>query len=89
MPEDRVTELENKVRELTELVENMQNYHTATPEFRKTIARANIDSDTKTATSENQAVDEAGSNTYNVLRPPDGFDKATISGTTHYYPYYL
>lgn len=42
----------------------------------------------KVATTENQAVDEGGSATYNVLKEPDGFLEVAINGTTYYLPYY-
>lgn len=38
----------------------------------------------KSASSENQAVDEGGSATYSVLKAPDGFLELTI-GTIKYY----
>lgn len=45
--------------------------------------------DSKSATSENQAVDEGGVATYSVLKPPDGFAKAVLdTGSTVYIPYY-
>lgn len=40
----------------------------------------------KSSTSENQAVDEAGSASYSVLKPPDAFIQATVSGTIYYIP---
>lgn len=42
----------------------------------------------KLASSEDQAVNEGGSSTYNVLKSPDGFDQFEVDGVTHYYPYY-
>jgi len=42
----------------------------------------------KLANSENQAVDEAGAGTYNVLGNPTGFVVMTLSGTDTYIPYF-
>ena len=42
----------------------------------------------KSATSENQAVSESGSDSYSVLAPPDAFAQITVSGATIYIPYY-
>lgn len=42
----------------------------------------------KSASSENQAVDEAGAGSYSVLKPPDGFEERTVNGQTRYYPYW-
>ena len=87
-PEQQIERLTNQLRELTTLVENMQNYHTCTPEFRKTINRGDVVTDGKSASSENQAVDEGATGTYSVLKPPDGFVKVIIDGTNYYIPYY-
>jgi len=40
----------------------------------------------KTATSEDQAVNEGGVATYNVLKSPDKFLKITVDGVVHYIP---
>lgn len=45
-----------------------------------------VTSSTKGATSENQAVNEGGSATYNVLKAPDGFLQITINGVLYYIP---
>lgn len=43
-------------------------------------------SSTKSATSENQAVNEGGSASYSVLKAPDGFLQVQISGVTYFIP---
>ena len=43
---------------------------------------------TKLATSENQAVNEAGASSYNVLKAPDAFLEIVVSGATKYIPIY-
>jgi hypothetical protein len=46
-------------------------------------------SDTKSSSSENQAVNEGGTATYNVLKPPDGFARVVLdTGEVVYIPYY-
>ena len=42
----------------------------------------------KGADTEDQAVNEAGAGTYDVLGDPVGFLKVTIGGTVHNVPYY-
>ena len=39
--------------------------------------------------TEDQAVNEAGSGTYDVLGDPDGFLEIQIAATTYHLPYYL
>jgi len=43
---------------------------------------------TKDLDSEDQAVNEGGAGTYDVLGDPDGFLEFTVQGTTYYIPYY-
>ena len=43
---------------------------------------------TKSITSENQAVNEAGVATYSVLKTPDAFLKVTVGTTTYNIPVY-
>jgi len=47
-----------------------------------------LESSAKAASSENQAVDEAGAASYNVLKTPDGFRQVTTGGTTLYFAYW-
>lgn len=47
-----------------------------------------IVADSKSASSENQAVNEGGVATYNVLKPPDGFVSTVLNGATIYIPYF-
>ncbi len=42
----------------------------------------------KSATSEDQAVDEGGAGTYAVMGDPIGFLDITIGATTYYVPYF-
>ena len=50
---------------------------------------ATLSLSSKSASSENQVVNEAGAATYSVLKPPDGFEKRIVNGIAHYYPFYL
>lgn len=43
----------------------------------------------KTVASETQAVDEGGTDTYDVPKIHSGFVQTSINGTTIYIPYYL
>ena len=43
-------------------------------------------SSSKSATSENKSVNEAGVATYSVLNPPDAFIQITVNGTLYYIP---
>ena len=52
------------------------------------IEFARLSASTKSASSENQAVNEAGAASYSVLKPPDGFREFVVSGNTLYIPFY-
>lgn len=41
---------------------------------------------TKSATSENQSVNESGVSSYSVLKAPDAFLQVQVSGSTYYIP---
>lgn len=47
-----------------------------------------IDLSNKSASSENQAVNEGGIATYFVMKPPDGFVQLTKNGVVIYIPYF-
>lgn len=57
--------------------------------FRSRFAQGNgVTADSKSATSENQLVNEGGGSAYYVLKAPAGFVKVVIDGTTRYIPVY-
>lgn len=85
---ERIKQLETQLAELKSLVVGMQNYNTITPEFRNVLNRATIGTSGKASGSENQVVNEGGAATFSVLKPPDGFDQATVNGVVHYFPYF-
>jgi len=90
--EERVTQLENTIQELQRRLDQLNSNST----IPKNVGDAFIERtktkvivlSSKSASSENQAVDENGMGTYNVLKTPDGFASTDISGTTYYFPYF-
>lgn len=57
--------------------------------FRERFKNNKLLTSTKSATSENQAVDEGGASTYSVLKAPDGFVEVYLDdGTLIYLPYF-
>lgn len=76
-------------------IESLENSATVSYEVESALReRFNINSFTpltgsvKLATSENQAVNEGGTQSYSVLKTPDGFLQTTINGIVYYIPYY-
>lgn len=57
-------------------------------QYERVDTLASISTSSKGATSENQAVNEAGVNSYSVLKAPDAFIEITISGAVKYVPIY-
>ena len=89
-------EQEQQLRELTDFKRNMERSSTIPlaidQAFRERFANIAIDeitSSSKSASSENQSVNEAGVATYSVLNPPDAFLKVTVGTTTYNIPVYL
>lgn len=54
--------------------------------FRARFLGNAVNSSNKSASSENQAVNEGGSASYNVLKSPDAFLQVTINNTIYYIP---
>lgn len=48
-----------------------------------------IENSTKSSSSENQAVNEGGTGTYNVLKPPASFLRVEVGNIAYYLPSYL
>lgn len=80
--------LKKEVEALRRIVDSMQSPVTVSPEFNQVLSSSTLSASSKGASSENQAVNEAGVSSYNVLGTPDGFDERNDGGTTKYYPYY-
>lgn len=94
--EQEIEQLKNRVSELESVIKSFMNYSTIPHEFdqafRERFELRKLETLTKTstksATSENQAVNEGGAGIYSVLKAPDGFDERNDGGTVKYYPYY-
>lgn len=88
-------ELQRQINELREQIESLKNSATIPYDVEQSM-RTRLEIDTfskikassKSASSENVTVDEAGSSTYPVLGIPDGFDERIDGTTTKYYPYW-
>lgn len=87
-------ELEKRVEKLEREVQSLRSFATIPFDIEKAldsrlgVTERSATLSSKGATSEDQAVDEAGSATYNVLPSPDGFLVVTITGTSYFLPYY-
>lgn len=57
------------------------------PNFAKVFTTLKSQS-TKNASTETRAVNESGSSSYNVAKPPAGFFLFTVGATDYYIPYY-
>lgn len=92
---DEITALRQRIEELETVVNKLRADATIPYEIGEAFnSRLRIDdlaklaSSAKVATSEDQAVNEAGAGTYNVLKSPDGFREYTVGSQTFYFPYY-
>lgn len=87
-------ELQRQINILTKRLDALTNTQTIPLEvdraFRERFrdSLGTLSTSTKSASSENQAVDEGGTDTYSVLGAPDGFDQRSENGIIKYYPYY-
>ena len=85
----QIQELREDVNTLKQVIASLNGVNLLSPEMKKTLTELNVSSSTKGSTTERVTVVESGSDVHTVLDEPDGFDKATIGGAVHYYPYYL
>lgn len=93
---DKTQELQNQIDELKAKIDLIYNSsdipHDVEQAFRtrfqleRVDTLASITTSNKSATSENQSVDEGGLATYSVLKAPDAFIQITISGAVKYIP---
>lgn len=87
---------EEERRQLQELIEFKKSLESETTipftvgeAFKIRVGQSvGITSSSKTASSENQAVNEGGSASYNVLKAPAGFVQVKVQGAIRYIPYY-
>lgn len=82
--EERIKQLETKLEALGNSSTIPFNVDRA---FRTRLASSNLATSSKSASSEDEAIDEAGIATHNVLKRPDGYLQADISGIK-YIPFY-
>lgn len=90
-----IEQLKKDIEELKRTVDALRSSTTIPLEvdaaFRKRFGIkdfSKLSTSTKSATSENQAVNEAGAASYSVLKAPDGFDERLDGSTVKYYPYF-
>jgi len=88
---DEIEQLKKEVEELKKWKRQLENVTTIPLNIDQAF-RARLVADfavsTKSLSSENQAVDEAGTATYSVLKTPDGFLERKINNIVYYIPYY-
>lgn len=85
--------LEQRVAELEAFVQALQNVATipypVDAAFRdRFLGDEELAVSEKSATSENQSVNESGASSYSVLGVPTGYLEFVIDETTYYIPYY-
>ena len=74
-PQDKQL-IENMQKEIAELQLILRSFLSGAeldPQIQRTITNILTSSSSKSATSENRSVNEAGAGTYSVLNPPDRF----------------
>jgi len=90
--------MEDLQRQINELKQEIANLKASTTipfdveqSFRTRLRIENyaeLGTSTKNPSTETQAVDEGGSDSYSVAKPPDGFREFISGGTVLYIPYY-
>lgn len=86
--EQRITQLENEMRQLRAASTIPYDVEVAF-KSRLNIEQGELLTSTKAASTESKLVDEAGSSSYSVSKLMDGFVQKNLLGTTIYIPYYL
>lgn len=64
---------DERLIELERLMDGLKNASQTNPDIAKTLGLILTGTSAKSASAENQAVNESGSGTYSVLKPPDRF----------------
>ena len=90
-----IEQLKNEIAELNRKIDLLYN-STDIPNNVEQAFRTRFQLDTynpiivsaKSASSENQAVNEGGVAAYNVMKPPDAFIQITLNGAIKYIPIY-
>ena len=90
-----VEKLQLEVTELRRMIELLYNSSTIPHDVEQSFrTRFKLDTynpittSAKSASSENQSVNESGSSSYSVLKAPDAFLQVTLSGAVKYIPIY-
>lgn len=85
-------EQEKKFNEVYDFMMAMKNAATIPFDVRQAlkagVLSGEVSVSTKGADTEDQAVNEGGAATFDVLGDPDGFLEITLSGTVYYIPYF-
>lgn len=74
-PQDRqlIADMQMQINEMQLTLKSFLSGAELDPQIQRTITNILTSSSSKSATSENKAVNEAGASTYSVLNPPDRF----------------
>lgn len=87
-----IEQLKNKIKELETMIKSFYSAQTlpfdVVESMRKRLAPVSGDSDSTSPAGYTQAVDESGSDKYNVAKPMAGFITIIINGTSRRVPYY-
>jgi hypothetical protein len=92
---NEIEELKRKVADLESIIRSISNSASIPKNIEDALrTRFRIDEFTpmttssKSVTSENQSVNEAGVASYDVMKKPDGFLQIVIGASTYYLPYF-
>lgn len=72
-PDNKIQQLEERIAKLESALLSFNATSELSPEIQRTISLVLEKPSEKTAISATRAVNEAGSGTYDVMFPPDGF----------------
>jgi hypothetical protein len=72
---EQIDAMQVQVNELLRIVRGLTSAAELDPDIKRTLSSALSSTSGKAASSENQAVNEGGSSSYNVLKPPDSWLK--------------
>lgn len=91
--ENQINQLQLQINELQHQIDMMRSSASFPYDVEQAIIErldlTVFDASAKTAASATQAVNEAGTNTYDVAKPMDGFEQRVVDGSIRHYPYYL
>ena len=70
-----IDDMQNQINVLSKRLNDFENAPELSPAIKRTLSMVLATSSGKSASSENQAVNEGGAASYSVLKPPDRFIK--------------